>query len=66
MLRVAEQVGQSAFEPFMTAGLGVLPYLRLPVSAELSHRLDRIATKIPGPLTRHLFVNQVVVATKLT
>jgi hypothetical protein len=41
-----------------------LPYLRFPVSVELSHRVDRIVGKIPGPLTRHLFVNQVVVATK--
>jgi SAM-dependent methyltransferase len=64
MLRVAEQVGEAHFEPFMTASLGVLPYLRFPVSVELSHRVDRIVGKIPGPLTRHLFVNQVVVATK--
>jgi 2-polyprenyl-3-methyl-5-hydroxy-6-metoxy-1,4-benzoquinol methylase len=61
---VGRMIGQVEYEPFMLAFTGALPYIGIPMSAQTSTTLDRWVARLPVPFVRHLFVNQVVVATK--
>ena len=64
MIQLAKDAGFSdvAFEPFMWAPVGVLPYFGLRVPAELALRIDRIVQR--APLLGLGFVNQSLVARK--
>lgn len=64
MREVAEQVGPAKVLPFMSVGIGSLPYLGIAVSPRVSARIDGILRRLP--FTRHLFVNQAVAAQKPT
>jgi 2-polyprenyl-3-methyl-5-hydroxy-6-metoxy-1,4-benzoquinol methylase len=61
---VGRIVGQVEYEPFMLAFTGALPYIGISMSPQASTTLDRWISRLPLPFVRHLFVNQVVVATK--
>lgn len=51
------------YRRFMWAPVGMLPYLRIPVSPRLSIRLDAVVHRLPW--LRFLFVNQCVVARRV-
>jgi SAM-dependent methyltransferase len=57
-------IGETQYEPFMLAFTGALPYIGIPMTAQVSTKLDRWVARLPVPFVEHLFVNQVVVATK--
>jgi len=51
-----------AYERFMSAPIGVLPYARVPVSTDLALAIDRVLARIP--VVNLMMVNQIFVARK--
>lgn len=64
LVALGQVIGQTEYQPFMLAATGALPYLGIPMTAQASTKLDGWVARLPLPFVRHLFVNQVVVATK--
>lgn len=61
---VGRTIGETEYQLFMLAFTGALPYIGIPVTAQASTKFDRWVARLPLPFVQHLFVNQVVVATK--